>query len=63
MADNLTVDTARSTSNVALVACELLCYTVCKFGKFSEMKLLGIINDFYTAEDITQAKEILIDYG
>lgn len=44
-----------------LVVSELLCYLRCKHGKLSQTSLKGVIFDFYSASDISTAKEILVD--
>src|SRR5580692_3747958 len=51
---------AASTEKRFIVS-ELLCYCRWKFGKLSINSLKSIIFDFYSANDITAAKEILVD--
>ena len=43
-----------------LVACELLCYLANKFGKIDNKKLNSTLYDFYTPEQISVAKDILM---
>ena len=42
-----------------LVASELLCYILNKFGKVAEDKIKLIILDFYTTEEINEGKILL----
>ena len=42
-----------------LVLNDLLCFAVNKFSREALKPLKSIINDFYTADDITLAKELL----
>jgi hypothetical protein len=59
IADNNIADI--TDNSLAMIGCELLCYMKCKFGKLSNVKLMSIINDFYSSDDITRAKEIIVD--
>lgn len=49
---------ADTSDNRSVIVCELLCYLKCKL---SSVKLMSIVGDFYSAEDITLAKEHLVD--
>ena len=53
-------DTNNSNFNNKLIINELLCYLTCKFSKLSLGTLKCVITDFYTPEDISNAKEILV---
>lgn len=53
-------DTNNSNLNNKLIINELLCYLTCKFSKLSIGTLKCVITDFYTPEDISNAKEILV---
>jgi hypothetical protein len=48
-------------TNESLIICDLLCYARCKLGKLSSITLKSVISDFYTAENISDAKELLVD--
>ena len=53
-------DMDTNSKSLAIVVCELLCYVSCKFGELSNVKLTSVLNDFYSAENITEGKEILV---
>jgi hypothetical protein len=44
-----------------LVVSDLLCYAINKFGRVSSKPLKSVINDFYSADEICAAKDILIE--
>src|SRR2546426_448482 len=44
-----------------LIISEFLCYLTCKYSKTAAKMLKLVLNDFYSSDDISVAKELLID--
>lgn len=53
-------DMETSSKAASIVICEPLCYISCKFGKLSNVRLSSILNDFYSSENISEAKKLLV---
>jgi len=58
---NMASDNIMIECDKQLIVSELLCYFRNKFSKLSHITLKSVIVDFYSAEDISTAKEILVD--
>lgn len=54
------MDVANSNTDKKMIICELLCYLRAKVSKLSSVTLKNVINDFYSSESVSEAKEILV---
>ena len=48
---------------IPMVISEVLCYINNKYGKFDNKRLTSVIYDFYNADKISEAKDVLLNAG
>lgn len=55
------MDAESSISEKKMIVCELLCYLRAKLSRLPSVTLKNVINDFYSSEQVSEAKEILVN--